>query len=330
MINIQGISERTALIELMITRHCPYYCKHCMYDCGPKESKEYMSDKVLQKVKKQIDFLKELNAKPGINLVGGEPTINFEKFSHILSEVTTWNVPIQMTTNGWWLASQKNTERFFAIVSKYADKSGKSGFYETIAQQPFLIRVSDDPFHDEIRKKRHINTTLKDIFQNKKLLSKYNIPIPNSSDPWLWLQINYEVESGLNSYYIAPNGRGKNVTNIDGWLKRYSKDGNLCMNNLQRLENVHYEPDGKISDICGFGSIYDFGTVDDNIIFILELIWQYKKERWQNRENKHFTCSNCREMVQEWKVENLDKYREYFSSMNTMNMEKWLDSVMEK
>jgi len=326
-INIYGLSGNYMQIELLITRYCTYNCEHCMYNCGTHESKEYMSDEILAKVKKQVDFLKKINIHVCVNLIGGEPTINFDKFSHVFKEVETWNTPVSMTTNGWWLSSRKNIERFFETVAPYVNKDGKS-HWEYGDNSGLTIRISVDPFHDKKRKTKDIQEALNNIFSDYDLLLKYNVPIPYPTDPWLWKQIN--IIDGEDRYYIAPNGRGKNVSNIKEWMNKYSKDGNFCMYNFNRIENIHYEPDGHITDTCGFGSMYDFGTVDDNVVYILELIWQYKKDRWQNKDNQKFGCWNCREMVQEWKNRNFEKYKQHFSSLNTMDMEKWLVSITER
>lgn len=323
LMNLAQFSGKSIMIELMITRNCCYYCKHCMYDCGPKASKEYMSDEVLDKVKLQVDFLKRFNMNVAVNLVGGEPTIDFDKFSHIFEKVMTWNCSFTMTTNGWWLSNKKDTDRFFEIVSKYAPADGQSHFSKD-SNRGFNIRISDDPYHEKQRKVKDINYALSKIFSDKELSEKYNMPFPNPTDPWIWRQFVKYEDDGFDSYYIAPNGRGKSVTNIDEWIKRFSKDGNFCMKHFNSFENIHYEVDGSISDTCGFGSIYDFGTVDDNILFIIQLIWIYKGDRYANRENKTFTCSNCREMVQEWKKENLDKNREFLAALNTMDAETFI------
>jgi len=315
-ITIENFINKPLTIELMITRKCCYYCRHCMYDCGPKESNQYMSDEVLKKVKKQINFLKELNINVFINLVGGEPTINFDKFSHILDKVMTWNVSVTMTTNGWWLNSKKNIERFFAIISKYASPDGKSN-YHSRSNNGFNIRISDDPFHEEQREIKNIRNALYEIFNDEELIEKYKIPIPDIQDPWLWRQVYDE------RYYISPNGRGRDVTNIFEWIEKYSLDGNFCMRNFTGFENIHYEPNGDISDSCGYGSLYDFGTVDDNILFIINLIWLYKAERWKKKDIQKFTCSNCREMVKEWKDNNLKNYKMFLIDLNTMDAERF-------
>ena len=328
-INIYGLSGNSLQIELFLTNYCTYNCEHCMYDSGSYQSKEYMSDEVLAKVKKQVDFLKQINMHVMINLIGGEPTIDFDKFSHIFKEVETWNVSVSMTTNGWWLASRKNIERFFEIVSPYVNKDGRA-HWEHKVNNGLTIRMSDDPFHYGKRKVKDIQNALSDIFLDYELVLKYNIPLPDNKDPWIWRQFLKYDETGFDSYYISPNGRGKSVSNIKQWMDKYSKDGNFCSYNFNRMENIHYQVDGSITDTCGFGSMYDFGTVDDNIVYILELIWQYKKDRWQNRDKQAFSCWNCQDMVQKWKEKNFNKYKKQFSGLNTMDMEKWLVSIVER
>lgn len=331
-INIYGLSGNSILIELFLTNYCTYNCRHCMYNSGSNQSKEYMSDEILSKVKKQVYFLKEINTHVSVNLIGGEPTADFDKFAHILREVKSWDVSISISTNGWWLSSQKNIERFFEIVSPYANKDGKSYFNINNygVNNGFTIRISDDPFHYERRKVKDITYALSEIFSDKKLWEKYKMPFPNPQDPWIWRQFLLYDETGSDSYYISPNGRGRNVTNIKEWMNKYSRDGNFCFSNFNRIENIHYQVDGSITDTCGFGSVYDFGTVDDNIVYILELIWQYKKDRWQNKDNQNFGCWNCQEMVQTWKEKNLEKYKETFFSINTMNIEEWLVAIVER
>lgn len=325
-INIYGLSGNATTIELFLTNHCTYNCGHCMYNSGSHQSKEYMSDEILAKVKKQVDFLKNINVDVKVNLIGGEPTFDFDKFSHIFKEVMTWNVGVSISTNGWWLSSDKNIERFFSIVAPYASKDGRAHWSYGDCTG-LNIRISDDPYHEERRKVKDINYALSEIFSNKELSEKYGMPFPNHQEPWIWRQFLIVDETGFDSYYISPNGRGKNVTNMDKWINKYSPDGNICFYNFVRIENIHYQTDGSITDTCGFGSMYDFGTVDDNIVFILELIWQYKKDRWQNRLEQPFNCANCHEMVHDWKVKNLEKYKEQFADMNTMDIEKWLMAV---
>jgi MoaA/NifB/PqqE/SkfB family radical SAM enzyme len=81
--NLKLLQQKGMTIELLITRKCNMYCSHCFYDCGPKESAKYMDAEMLTKVKKQIEFLIDLNISPVINIVGGEPTINLNEFKRV-------------------------------------------------------------------------------------------------------------------------------------------------------------------------------------------------------------------------------------------------------
>jgi hypothetical protein len=308
-------------IELLITRKCNLFCEHCMYDCGPKESADYMSDEVLAKIKKQVEFLSELDLPLIVNIVGGEPTINMSKFEHIFNEIASWNVSVSMSTNGWWLRSKEATKRFLKIVSKFAPRDGNAN--NKWGKKAYIIRISDDPYHQKQRVIKDIDVALDNIFDDIELINECNSPLPDITDPWIFRQ---KWDAGF--YYVAPNGRGKSVTNFDEWMTYfpyYQKTGNYCSRDLiwepPSLESVHYEPDGLVSDACGLGSWYDFGTVDDNILFIIELIRQYKLDRYYS--GKKYTCKNCREMVQSWKLENLEKYRKQYSLLNTFDVEKF-------
>jgi organic radical activating enzyme len=306
-------------IEVFITRKCPFYCEHCMYDCGPKESSDYISDDMLMKVKKQVDFLHNIGVDNiAINLTGGEPTINLNKFKHILDLVETWDVSVMLTTNSWWANSKKNTEKFFEIVSPYAHVSGRSDF--DFGKKGFVIRLTNDPFHDKYRGKP-IAEVYNDIWENFDMLVKYQIPLPSRiGQAWIFY---YDYD---DRYYIAPNGRGKDVTNLEKRLSKLPKGyKSLCMRDLDQIPSVHYEMNGNISDTCGFGSLYEFGSVEDNILFIFAIIQAYKFQRYCNQNDRPYTCYDCRESVEKWKDENLEFFRDRLSYLNIFDDELFVE-----
>ena len=57
-----------------------------------------------------------------LNLLGGEPTLDLERFalihSHISHHPLSHDLEMEMTTNGWWLRSWKDTCRFAGIVGE--------------------------------------------------------------------------------------------------------------------------------------------------------------------------------------------------------------------
>jgi hypothetical protein len=316
--DINRYKNKFLLLELLITEKCSFMCEHCMYDSGPHQSNVYMSDEILDKVKIQVDFLRQLGVVPLINIIGGEPTINFYKFEHILNKIHSWGVDITISTNGWWLNSENNIHKFFSIVSKYASPNGKS--QNPITGKHFLIRISDDPYHEKARTIKNINWALHNIFESD-LVKELNIPIPSEGNAWIfsqqWCQGGY--------YLVAPNGRGKTCSNLDFYLEQYGRT--FCNFDLGsgKLENIHYDPLGNVADTCGFGSVYKFGTVDDNILYVIELVQKYKRDRMDSGEE--YNCYNCRELVAKWKDENLAYNREKYKRFNTFDINKFLKSL---
>ena len=308
-------NNKTVLIELLITRKCNYRCNHCMYNCSPDDSSIYMSDETLGKVKQQIDFLNKMGLPTCINLIGGEPTINFSKFEHIFREVETWDTYITIGTNAWWLDKPTLVDRFFALVSKRAQ------------EKRIIIRLSEDDFHVKERTIKSLDNKLQEIFATG-ILEKYNLDYSPSEYDWIYDQSVYNSKHFPDvPYWVFPNGRGATCGNYNyqDLKKGYGlkESDNFCLRNYPSGFQIHYDPLGNIYDGCGQGSIYDFGTVDDNILFIASIMWRYKEWRhfWSG---KQYDCYNCRAMVQEWKNKYLVDTREEFSKFNTMNYDKFM------
>lgn len=310
--------DLTLVIELLITRKCNYRCRHCMYDCSPEDSSIYMSDEILSKVKQQVDFLNNIGIPTCINIIGGEPTINFSKFEHIFKEIEKWDTFITIGTNAWWLDKPVLVDRFFNLVSK------------RVQEKRIIVRLSEDDFHVQERKIKSLNDKLQEIFADG-ILEKYNLDMPIASYEWIYDQSAYNNNHfpGV-PYWVFPNGRGATCGNYN--YLEYKKscgldvDDNCCLRNYPSGFQIHYDPKGNIYDACGQGSIYDFGTVDDNILFIASIIWKYKT--WRHfYSNKQYDCYNCREMVQKWGKDNLEKVREEFSVFNIMDYNEFMKAL---
>jgi len=321
---INGIVEEfkkrnaTVLIELLITRKCNYRCKHCMYNCSPDDSPIYMSDEILAKVKKQIDFLNNIGLPTCINLVGGEPTINFSKFEHIFKEVETWDTFITIGTNAWWLDKPILVDRFFKLVSK------------RVQEKRVIVRLSEDDFHVKERVIKSLDNKLQEIF-SEGILEKYNLDKPAVGYEWIYDQSVYNNNHypGV-PYWVFPNGRGATCGNHNYLDFKKScglgEKDNCCLRNYPSGIQIHYDPLGNIYDACGQGSIYDFGTVDDNILFIASIIYKYKN--WRHFDSGlQYDCYNCRKMVQDWKKDNLEKARKEFRKFNTMDYNKFMKEL---
>jgi hypothetical protein len=315
---IEYAKNNYLLIELMITEQCNFYCKHCMYDSGPDKSSDYMGDKILSKVKKQVDLLESLKIPACVNLVGGEPTLNFDKFEYIFKEVSRWNCSLIMSTNSWWIQSDKFTKRFFDIVKEKVGSLEKYEGNNRAKDNKFIaIRLSEDPYHDSQRRIKNLEGRLSDVL--------FKLNLPKITKDFRWIRTEYQDVRELGQKVIIfPNGRGQNVSTLKEFLNKNNLPEKFCFCD-NAFSSVHYLPSGEIADGCGHGSIYNFGTVDDNILFIMAIILKYKEERFQNAEI--YNCYNCRKMVQKWKMDRLENVRTEFSMFNTMNYEEFMKEL---
>jgi hypothetical protein len=276
-----------------------------------------MSDNILLKVKKQVDFLEEMGIPTCVNLVGGEPTLNFDKFEYIFKEVSNWNCSLIMSTNGWWIQSDKFTKRFFDIVKNKVISLENYEGNRAKDNKLIAIRLSEDPYHDSQRRIKNLEGRLSDVL--------FELNLPKVTRDFRWIRTEYQDVRDLGQKVIIfPNGRGKNVSTLKQFLNKNNLPERYCFADCA-FSSVHYLPNGEIADGCGRGSVYNFGTVDDNILFIMAMILKYKEERFQNAEI--YNCYNCRKMVQKWKMDRLENVRTEFSMFNTMNYKEFMNAL---
>lgn len=312
MDKIELIKKEGITIEILLTEQCNFRCGHCMYDSGPNKPSKYISDDILSQIEKQVKFLKALNIKVKVNLIGGEPTLNLSKFEKVLKRVCSWNPQgVSISTNGWWLKSERTANEFIKIVSPYINKDRKSHFWDE-SPWGFLIRISTDNFHEAFFSKKELEEKFNKLIINKQMCS--------DSDPWIFIQKYY-----ADTYYISPNGRGAEHTNINKLLNVENKS--KCLRDLGKVENIHYLPSGEISDTCGLGSVYPFGTAEDNIIYVMMLINEYKTDRYINRDLQPYNCLNCKGMVNNWVKNNLEFYKNLYNSLNVFDTEIFLEAM---
>jgi hypothetical protein len=89
--------------------------------------------------------------------VGGEPTLDLDEFERVLDTVTEWQLPLEMTTNGWWLRSHQTLTKFLRIV------------LPAVRDHEMTIRISDSVWHDAFRtphELRLLEVGLEDLFSN--------------------------------------------------------------------------------------------------------------------------------------------------------------------
>jgi organic radical activating enzyme len=297
-------------IEPFLTKKCNFKCGFCMYDCSSKSSDEFISDEMLSKLKKQVDFLQALNIPVTINLLGGEPTLFFDKLKHVVDIVSTWNVCITMPTNGWWLERNSSTEKFMGI---FKDLVVNGNCFDSNNGHGLGIRISDEKYHQTWRRGNNNKEHFTEIFYDPK----YSHLRPDEKYPWIqWQTLN-------PNYLINPHGRGANISNMKEQLSiKENVPWRFCTQeyNNMTLESIHYELNGDISSTCQFGNEHSIGTIDDNILYIILLSQEYNKYR-HNLDG--YNCYNCTEMFNSWLENKSDRAKDKLSAMNTFDLKLW-------
>jgi hypothetical protein len=308
-------------INLLCTMQCNFECDHCMYFCSPQRDSKYMSNSVLSDIKEQVNYLQSLDLSVSVNLIGGEPTLNFREFERILNEVTRWEVGIEMTTNGWFLKSAGSTRRFLEIVQPYIDNDGEGlGGYNNQHGLSFSVRISNDEYHTPFRK-FNVESALKNIWEScsddpvlyketpicatcYEEITDWNeptpccdsyieydyeeyfnqrIPEPCDGDPWIYTE---STKYNQGSSGVIAIGRARHW----GRINHSYKNGCYYM-----TDKLTYTPKGVLTDFCCKGSWMERGTVKDNPIILLMLCSKFKKDN-----QDYLSCSECRSLCQEW------------------------------
>ena len=111
--------------------HCSSRCGHCLYNCGPERSHDYISAKMAEKI---FSVLKA-QACHSIHVGGGEPFLNFQGLLDFTLAARTAGITIEyIETNSSWFKSHDD-----AVIK--LDKLLEAGI------SCLLLSVS--PFHNE-------------------------------------------------------------------------------------------------------------------------------------------------------------------------------------
>lgn len=153
---ISKISYDTLHINLYLTYGCPFKCDHCMMNSSPAAARfGWMEPSFIQLVLEprirefqeageELDWEADpFNRSVNINLVGGEPTWDLDKFERLFTFVDTMDVnfSLEMTTNGWWLENLETCNRFLGIVGPRHASMG------------IQVRISNSGYHLPFRNK---------------------------------------------------------------------------------------------------------------------------------------------------------------------------------
>jgi hypothetical protein len=350
-VHLEKYKEDGVTISLLLTEACTFACRHCMYECSPKSDPVYMGDDMLYKVKQQVDLLQDLEIKVIINLIGGEPTMDMEKFAHVLNIVGHWPVDLEMTTNGWWLADSDATKRFMEIMAPYVEESGRSECMET--GDRISVRISNDPYHNEFRphyltgaaipyyatgQGDKLHTALEGIWEDGTLFDEEVCVCPECGEK---LPDGYCEDCGVDGEYEFPDEDtvyAPPPDSSDPWIHVepfYTNTSGIAPNGrgvgVSTMSDsgskgsggvtfLTYLPDGRLMDVCGRGSWCEFGTVDDSPIFLAEVT----KEFFRQREDGS-GCWDCRFQADLWRTDHLEETRKAKAHLNTFDADELLE-----
>ena len=116
---------------LITNYYCSSKCKHCLYNCGPMITKNYIS---VEQTEKCLRKIKNLGCH-SIHIGGGEPLLNIEKLLDVLKVANRIGVSVEyVETNSSWFKSKKQTESILLELIKH----GLS-----------CLLISISPFHNE-------------------------------------------------------------------------------------------------------------------------------------------------------------------------------------
>ena len=302
------------VIEPFLTKKCNFKCRHCMYSCSPESSDEFMSIETFSKIEKNVSFIRKLGLAVVVNLLGGEPTLYWNKLREIVDIAKEWDAMITLPTNGWWVGNDKATKKFFDTFSDILNDPKK-----------FSCCISDDRFHEEFRDSHSTLENFNKMF-DKPEYSKFK---PVSGNEWIVWQRLHE------HFFINPQGRAKDISNAHIFIRGIAEDkSTMCWfeENKKRYPGqfppgIHYEVDGRISSTCPFGNVrLGIGNIDDNVVYILALekAFQLFRKELLLKKNIKYNCYNCTAIYNFW-VESgqLERAQKLYSGLNTFDIKEF-------
>jgi len=342
---VESAEEDGVIFVLLLTEQCNFECGHCFYSCSPQSPNLFMSDEVLNAIWYQMQELKKRDIPCRINLIGGEPTLNLQKFGGYLNWAMTHYrnglvTGVEMTTNGWWLKELRWVRKFMEVIGDnvYSDEYGLDG--------GFTCRISNDQWHDAFRP-----SWLQGEGRLAQALASCWEPYHDWYDepvlyPLKWYECyscgqDYEempednecadedCNGEIEAIYDEPDWRAppNPEDSYDGgaWIYVEStKYGNSVssvipvgrgtfghndkganMRGSCASNTLTYKPDGTLSDICCSGSNAPFGTAYDNPLVLLALAQQFVKD-WTP------ICYDCHRDAEAWADDHLESEREYY------------------
>ena len=318
--------DREVTFTLLLIRRCGFECAHCMFSAGPGGNAGWMSSGVLDEVLLAARTFRDWGFRTRLNLLGGEPTLDLERFAsihgHISHHPLSHNLEMEMTTNGWWLRSWKDTCRFAGIVG------------ETVAREKLSIRISNSIWHDPFRRgERHIinRRALQEALENPCEWFDLPEPLCHCGGALIYEEVGHCCERcgermSEEEYYEAKDAsmmqpghhaiplliegiKSGNVAIDAKWTEpdRLSPAGRALENGMGLQDGACHpapevkftiNPNGSIRDICCYGGSAPLGHIRDGALPLFALRYELLKavhEQFpQAEERLHWNCNGGR------------------------------------
>jgi hypothetical protein len=333
---LTGGEDREVTFTLLLTKRCGFACAHCMFAAGPGANAEWMPAGVLDEVLLAARTFRDWGFRTRLNLLGGEPTLDLERFalihSHISHHPLSHDLEMEMTTNGWWLRSWKDTCRFAGIVG------------EAVAREELAIRISNSTWHDPYRKgEKHLinRRALQEALENP--CEWFDLPEPlcqcggalvyeeggrrcGACGESMSEEEYYEAKDASMmqpGHYAVPlliEGIKSGNVGIDAkWTEpnRLSPAGRALKNGMGLQGGACHpaselkftvNPDGTIRDVCCHGGRAPMGRIRDGALHLFALRYELLKavhEQFPQAEERLHSngakrCRGCPGFASQW------------------------------
>jgi hypothetical protein len=103
-------------VGIILTYRCHSGCRHCIYGCDPRRSKDAMAPEMLRSALEAISTCSIWTQPPQVHLTGGEPFLHFDLLLEGARIAKGLGIAAYVETSGAWCADESEAvERFAAL-----------------------------------------------------------------------------------------------------------------------------------------------------------------------------------------------------------------------
>ena len=272
------------LITLLLTERCHYQCAHCLYSGSPFRPKAYVSDSVLAQVALALEKGTATQGTPILNLLGGEPTYDFDEFARVIRWVKSLQAGtflLSMVTNGWWLGRLKSLTTFAEIMAPIWNPK----------DDEVRISISNTKWHDRFRSERLAKMIAgKNLGETLSNLSQWYPETEIAALSTSQRDAIAEIAEAAKRNEIYIQCRASETWNLVP-MGRAEENGFGCPMRTCTPNDVSITvwPDGTIRHICEGPGKFIFAHIGDGI----EKIWSLRAD-YVRRVHARLPCAEAR------------------------------------